>query len=125
MNYYNEKIKKLKAIKAPYKIQFFYEYGGEMFWARNNNSLLRFGSPINPYDLPISKESADKFKKYCEIWEINMLNDMKKNKESIPLPQDFADWDLERLNNETAILLKQTKRELGEEYDLFELDGYL
>lgn len=124
--YYNiKKIKKLMAITAPYKIEFFYEYGGEMFWARNNNSLFRFGSPINPYDLPISKESADKFEKYYEIWEIKMLNDMKNRKEPIPLPQDFEDWDLERLNSETAILLKQTNREIGEEYELFDLDGYI
>lgn len=124
--YYNlKKIKKLKVITAPYIIQLFYEYGGEMFWAHNDNSRFRFGSPINPYDLPISKESAEKFKKYCEIWEIKMFNEMKKRKEPIPLPQDFEDWDLKRLNNETAILLIHTIGELGEEYELLDLDGYI
>lgn len=124
--YYSlKKIKKLKVITAPYKIQFFYEYIGVMFWASNNNSLFRFGTPINPYDLPISKKSADKFEKYCEIWEIKMWNDMKNRKEPIPLPQGFEDWDWERLNNETAILLIHTIGELGEEYKLLDLDGYI
>lgn len=96
-----------------------------MFWAHNNNSIFRFGELINPYDLPISKESADKFEKYSEIWEIIMSNDMKRRKEPIPLPQKFEEWDLERLNNETAILLIHTIGELGEEYELLDLDGYI
>lgn len=120
-----EKIKKLMVITAPYKIEFFYEYGGVMFWAHNNNSEFKFGDPINPYDLPISKESADKFEKYSEIWEIIMYNDMKRRKEPIPLPQGFEDWDLERLNNETAILLIHTIEELGEEFELLDIDGYI
>ena len=112
-------------ITAPYKIEFFYEYGGVMFWALNNNSEFKFGDPINPYDLPISKESADKFEKYCEIWEIIMYNDMKRRKEPIPLPNGFEEWDMERLKNETAILLMHAIGELGEEYELFDVDGYI
>jgi hypothetical protein len=50
---------------------------------------------------------------------------LRQNIAPIPLPQDYKEWDLERLKHETALLLKQIKRELGEEYDLFELDGYI
>jgi hypothetical protein len=119
------KIKKLMPITAPYKITFYYEYGGVMFWAHNNNSELKFGDPINPYDLPISKESAEKFEKYCEIWEIIMYNEMKRRKEPIPLPQGFEDWDLKRLKNETATLLIHTIGELGVEYEITDVDGYI
>jgi len=45
-----------------YKIGFFYEWGGHMFWARNDNTLEKFGSPIDPLRLPIPSEYAQKFK---------------------------------------------------------------
>jgi len=115
-----EGIKKLNVITAPYRIEFFYEYGSEMFWSRNFNSCIRFGSPIDPYDLPLSREIANKFKKFCEIWIIKMYLDRKHKKEEVPSFENIDDWDWERLQNETTILLEQARSELGEEFDIFE-----
>lgn len=102
---YFDKVPKLYIITPPYKIGFFYEWSGNMLWARNDNALLNFGSPINPFDLPISFTYALKFKFLNRLWErINRKNSKYSSQDSI------------LLLNETEELLKETRKELGPDF---------
>ncbi len=100
-----------------YKIGFFYEWGGHMFWARNDNTSEKFGSPIDPLKLPIPSEYAQKFKELNYLWE-------KLNRKDSEYSSQYSDW--ERLFRETGELLEKTAKELGPEFILCEdFDCYM
>ena len=111
---YIREVPKLYIITPPYNIDFFYEFGGEMFWARNSNATLRFGSPFDPFRLPIPSKDAQKFRDLQFLWETLEYSNIRKWKHEIDYDSQFPDW--ERLRRETAELLIKISEELGSDF---------
>ncbi|HEC39141.1 hypothetical protein LCGC14_0706740 [marine sediment metagenome] len=106
LSWYIDKIPKLYIATPPYKIAFFYEYGGaDMFWSRNDNAGLKFGSP---YELPISLENARNFYNLQDRWSkvIGNHNDINH--------PDSPEWESLRLD--TRELLLEISSKLGEDF---------
>jgi hypothetical protein len=103
----------LNIITPPYKIRFFYEYGGEMFWPESDSAYIKFGTPINPYNLPFSREVAKKFKELVKIWESMTTYGRSKG-------LHIGARDRESLILDTANYLERATKELGEEFEFCE-----
>lgn len=111
---YIHEVPKLYVTTPPYNIDFFYEFGGEMLWSRNNNATFRFGSPFDPFRLPISPKDAQKFRDLQFLWETLEYVNIRKWKHEIDYESQFPDW--ERLRRETADLLMKISEELGSDF---------
>lgn len=111
---YIHKVPKLYIITPPYNIDFFYEFGGEMLWSRNENASLRFGSPIYPFRLPISSDDAQKLKNLSVVWEKLEFPNLRKKKHEIDYNSQYSEW--EQMKRETGEFLLKISQELGPDF---------
>ena len=86
-----------------YKIRFFFEHGGDCFWGGDEATVEKYGYPIDPADLPIPRELAERCSGMAERWWI------AADKENGLV-----------FNEDVAGLLEQVRAALGDGFEVVE-----
>ena len=104
---------------SKYKIRFFFEWGGYCLWGANDEARNKYGSPIEPSELPLSKETLENIKK-MERWHHTALD---WNDPGGPSP--WTREEHEKFGRGAKTLLEKIISELGEDYEIIDKMNYL
>lgn len=89
---------------STYHLNFFVDYGEGPLFPANEKALEKFESPIDPTELPISKELIDDLELFREEFG-------QKFGDTIDSIEEFPDWDIRAKK-----LIARLEEELGSEY---------
>ena len=104
---------------STYKLRFFFEWGGYCLWSANDEARNKYGYPIEPSKLPLSKETLEKIKN-MESWYQTALD---WNDPGGPSP--WTREENEKFGREAKTLLEKIISELGEDYEIIDKMNYL
>lgn len=97
---------------AEFRVRYFYDWANYPLWSANDAARDAFGYPIEPTDLPLSRQTVVRIR-YLSAW-----HDTALNWES---PTDPGPWDAEeyeRFNAAARELLADLRQELGPRFEI-------
>jgi hypothetical protein len=112
----------LKAIrrvieKPKYKISFWFEWGGQCFWAADERTRKEYGYAINPQRLPLSPWIA------ALAEELGAWHDTSLNWASPPNPGPWRQEEYDLFNAVVKRFFEVVRKELGNDFEITNNQG--
>lgn len=95
-----------------YRTRYFFEYGGGCLWSDNENDWDKYGNPINPERLPLSKETLTLIEKLEEQFQTSLNWDEPNGK------SPWTDREWSQFNEQALVLFNCIKYELRDDFEL-------
>jgi len=99
-------------MKPKYRISFWFEWGGECFWAADEKTQEKYDIPIDPEKLPLSPETVARAR------ELGAWHDTSLNWASPLDPGPWRQEECDRFNAAVKELFEVVSAELGDEFDV-------